>query len=442
MKSLVIVLLLLASSSSDAQWTKVARPYRGRLTSMIEYRGMIYAGTFIDTINGVPELPGIFSSTDDGTNWNLLFDSIGADDNMRIAYQGGGGIWSMASIGNDFYAAASWDGDGIFWFPDGVNSGFNTTEWGCTLASNGRYLLSGSEIALSCWNTLDSGLYYPYYPFTDTGDSKILWVDCFGVNGKTVYGGCPFGPAYLPSDTAGGLGFAVHGGVLISQDSGIKWTLCACEGLPGDTNACVVAIAQTYGNVFAAVQDSNVPPQNPCGMFRSSDNGSHWVEVNKGLFDTTVNVLLSWGSNLFAGTTNGIYLTSDNGNRWYLISDPEQQSLFNVHTLLIHDNYLFAGGDTELWRLPLSLLNLGVVENHSQDSSLTVWPNPASGEITVAGASGDVTIRDPLGRVVLRQPPSPYPLPEGEGNNVDISSVPSGIFFLSAGTRSAKFVKE
>ena len=71
-----------------------------------------------------------------------------------------------------------------------------------------------------------------------------------------------------------------------------------------------------------------------------------------------------------------------------------------------------------------------------------IIPNPAQNEITIVGGSGTFTVSDPLGRVVLRQPPSPNPLPEGEDYTIDISSLPSGVYFVSDGISAAKFVKE
>ncbi|MEJ7712731.1 MAG: hypothetical protein WKF84_23500 [Pyrinomonadaceae bacterium] len=40
------------------------------------------------------------------------------------------------------------------------------------------------------------------------------------------------------------------------------------------------------------------------GVFRSGDNGQSWNEVNLGLTNTNVNVLVSSGERLFAGTNS------------------------------------------------------------------------------------------------------------------------------------------
>ena len=63
----------------------------------------------------------------------------------------------------------------------------------------------------------------------------------------------------------------------------------------------------------------------------------------------------------------------------------------------------------------------------------SIVPNPATNEITIIGGSGLFTIFDPLGRS--------YSVPQN-GNELDISSLPSGFYFVSDGISGAKFVKE
>ena len=55
------------------------------------------------------------------------------------------------------------------------------------------------------------------------------------------------------------------------------------------------------------------------GVFRSSDNGDNWIEVNNGL---TAPFVLSFATNasgdIFAGTYfgNGVFRSTDNGDSW------------------------------------------------------------------------------------------------------------------------------
>jgi hypothetical protein len=54
------------------------------------------------------------------------------------------------------------------------------------------------------------------------------------------------------------------------------------------------------------------------GVFRSSDNGAHWVSVNIGLSKTDISALIAYDTNtVFAGTFgNGMFRSSNNGETW------------------------------------------------------------------------------------------------------------------------------
>jgi hypothetical protein len=62
-----------------------------------------------------------------------------------------------------------------------------------------------------------------------------------------------------------------------------------------------------------------------------------------------------------------------------------------------------------------------------------ITPNPATGFIKIEGSSGPFTIFDPLGRS--------YQMP-GTANTLDISSLPSGVYFVGDGLSHTKFIKQ
>jgi hypothetical protein len=73
----------------------------------------------------------------------------------------------------------------------------------------------------------------------------------------------------------------------------------------------------------------------------------------------------------------------------------------------------------------------------SQDN-FTIFPNPASGELQIIGAqSGEVHLFDLLGREVLHGM-----IPENGSLTLDVSFLPSGLYFVNDGITQAKFVKE
>lgn len=73
------------------------------------------------------------------------------------------------------------------------------------------------------------------------------------------------------------------------------------------------------------VADTNVFIGTTLGVYRSADNGSHWSEAGAGLSDPDVLVLAvssdtAGGRKLFAGTSSGaIYRSTDSGTEWTMI---------------------------------------------------------------------------------------------------------------------------
>ena len=52
------------------------------------------------------------------------------------------------------------------------------------------------------------------------------------------------------------------------------------------------------------------------GVFLTTNSGTTWTKVNTGLADTGVSALAAIGSNLFAATGSGVFLTTNNGTSW------------------------------------------------------------------------------------------------------------------------------
>ena len=75
----------------------------------------------------------------------------------------------------------------------------------------------------------------------------------------------------------------------------------------------------------------------------------------------------------------------------------------------------------------------GVKESIIPVQDEMVYPNPAENTLTLNFPAGTISILDPLGRS--------YTVPRN-GNTLDISSLPSGVYFVSDGKTRAKFVKE
>lgn len=156
------------------------------------------------------------------------------------------------------------------------------------------------------------------------------------LNAQWVDTGCPFG-GYTQAITIEEPQIFIgtnQGGVYRSTDNGANWS----QVNNGLTNTDVTALKFSGSNLFAGTSTG--------GIFRSIDNGSNWVEVNSGLSVLFINTLAVSGSNIFAGarysvTGGGVFLSNNNGNSWAYIGLTD----YEVYSLATIGNNLFAGTD-------------------------------------------------------------------------------------------------
>ncbi len=101
-------------------------------------------------------------------------------------------------------------------------------------------------------------------------------------------------------------------GVYRSSDDGASWTQVN-NGFAGDT--MIVALAISGTTLFAGDWVN--------GVFRSTDNGANWTQVNSGMSDTYISDLLVVGSTLFAGTGDGgkMFRSQNDGTNWEQITN-------------------------------------------------------------------------------------------------------------------------
>ena len=99
----------------------------------------------------------------------------------------------------------------------------------------------------------------------------------------------------------------------------------------------ILALQETpSGNLLAGTPD---------GLFYSSDDGISWKEVpDKTLASAQINCLASDGKYLYAGVgMNGIYRSSDDGINWSQLSQGLQPALLGVKDILPYQGKIYAG---------------------------------------------------------------------------------------------------
>jgi hypothetical protein len=120
------------------------------------------------------------------------------------------------------------------------------------------------------------------------------------------------------------LTFLAFAGIVYAQ-----WQHCS-----GMNEVSVYTLNVHGNNIYAGTVDS--------GVYRSTNNGTSWVQTSITLNNKDVNALATLGNYIFAGTWGyGVYLSTNNGINW------TQSGLNNLYlnSLAVCGNNVFAGTD-------------------------------------------------------------------------------------------------
>ena len=136
------------------------------------------------------------------------------------------------------------------------------------------------------------------------GIAKAQWVQtsfdstsvlCFATNGSKIFAGTQQGY-----------------GVYYSNNYGSSWTnFNNNNGLPSSAYYEICSICILGSNILVAT--------NGLGIYHSSNNGLNWNSTNSGLNDINdsgVFALTTNGTEIFAGTNNGVFSSVNNGAQW------------------------------------------------------------------------------------------------------------------------------
>lgn len=223
-------------------------------------------------------------------------------------------------------------------------------------------------------------------------------------------------------------------GVYLSTNNGSTWT----QNTLGSHT--VLSLAASGANIYAGTSIN--------GIYRSTNSGTNWAQTlmnysspkslaingsycfaglyslsgSNGLYRSTdggtwnlaglngINVLSLGlnGNNLFAGTENGVYLSTNNGTNW-IIKNQGFSSVPHIEAILITNNYLYAGTYGEsVWKRSLSEI-IGIrnisTEIPSKYSLSQNYPNPFNPATNIRfeiPKSGNIklVVFDALGREV------------------------------------------
>lgn len=112
-----------------------------------------------------------------------------------------------------------------------------------------------------------------------------------------------------------------------------KYLSSSWSKLGGDFNSSVTCVIESSTYLFAGTASE--------GVYRSSDNGSIWKQVNNNLTVTNVNDIQSYKTFILAGTTNGLFSSDNNGIEW--LDKSANIGNKNISTIIEFNDSLIVG---------------------------------------------------------------------------------------------------
>ncbi len=368
------------AAPDESSWVQTNGPYGGEiLTIHAAPKGVLFVGT---------EGAGIFRSTDRGNSWTPL--------NTGLHYEPGEGftgVTAFAQKGDTFYAGtrnalyASTDGgntwhhvpnfrnpesiSGVVIIGDRIYVGtLNTGVWysdddgDSWLQMNDGFIPGLIRELSSVGTTLIAGTNGGVFrkranenELTSINDDFIgQQVDSFAAMGDLLYVGVGNTPELFRSNdeadswtritakemrhtitALAAFGATLYAGtygsgVFRSDDKGDSWT-AVNEGLTDRTVSTLLVVNED--TVFAGTSES--------GIFRTMDGGTSWVEINTGLTNTSVGELEIVGKTIYAGMSERLVYSIDDGASWQPAKFPSMPNEYLFSTLSVSEGELYAG---------------------------------------------------------------------------------------------------
>jgi photosystem II stability/assembly factor-like uncharacterized protein len=274
-----------------AQWVQTNGPNGGDISAlMVDSSGVV----------AVNWNEGVFQSTDLGLNWEPAGQGLPNS-----------AIWSLYRFGK--YLFAGTDENGIYrtsygnWLWSPCDSGIQGTEI-VSITSISQFMIAAGYGGAGIYRSSDSGSSW-LQSGIGLGDTFVHSVTTLG---SIVYAG-------------------TDQGCYASTDSGRTWQTAGSEL----QDSSIEVIAPCNGILFAGLWGG--------GIFRSSDQGKHWILSSNGLSGSGlyIGAIAAIGNLLVANTDGGIYRSIDNGISWNLVMP--SLAVVGDPTLAAFGSVLFAG---------------------------------------------------------------------------------------------------
>jgi photosystem II stability/assembly factor-like uncharacterized protein len=298
------------------KWNQLAGPEAGRVFSLFEKNGRVFAGT-----NG-----GVYFSDDQGVTWQrsvnfpaqfTSFTTVSIGDALYVGtdgFSGGSGVyrsrdngltWEFLNNGlaetfgirflavtHDNTLLAMAQGGGVFRSTDGGDS-WSAVKNGLPDELGFFFMGSNARVTLA---VTAQGLFR-------SADSGQSWQN---INANLA-AGVELNPGQFPLVSGNSfIVWAGTNGVLISDDDGVTWRK-SNQGLP--TEAFVGDVSRFGTDLYVSLADGS--------LYRSVNGGAEWRKQNDTYaFGKTIHATLKVEGALLTGTSDGIYRSTDDGQTW------------------------------------------------------------------------------------------------------------------------------
>ena len=167
------------------------------------------------------------------------------------------------------------------------------------------------------------------------------------------------------------------GGLQRSSNSGESWTWT------GLTNTRVWCIASRGTEIFAGTYD---------GVFISTSAGDSWIQANSGLTNTVITAIAVTDTSILAGTNGaGVFRSADGGGHWTPSSDGIQASPAYIWSLGVMHSAIFVGTSNGAFRSLDGGKHWSGVSGITQGA--TVQSFASFGDVCFAGTNGSGLFR-------------------------------------------------
>jgi hypothetical protein len=305
---------------------------------------------------------GIYRSTDNGKNWVVSNTGL-----KEASINGLAATANSAFVSTNSYIYENFTNN-MNWIP----------------AFTGKRIMTALDSVV--YMTSDRGICYS----SDNGKSWVTPLSsnapegfeytALAVEGTNIYLG-----------GAGSCGLCDQGGVYLSTDKGVSWNKKGLENISilATNGSNIYAVidnvgllvstdtAKTWNTISLLAKNGILPGINSIafrgfeifvgcigisngvfwgGVLHSTDGGNQWEYLDTGFPDNTqwwVTCLAVQGTNIFAGTTAGVYVLNNDNKTWTAVNTGLPTS-DHVYCLTTNATDIYAGLSGTVWKRPIS----------------------------------------------------------------------------------------